>query len=137
MADTGGASVRLDGHAIDQLLREPGGDVGRFLLKLALKVETAAKREAPVDTGRLRSSITHQLVREGKNLVAYVGTPVKYAIYVEKGRAAGSPPPSSALAGWASRHGMAGNEFVIAQAIGARGIKPRPFLETALKVAHP
>jgi hypothetical protein len=137
MADPGGASVRFDGKAIDHLLREKDGDVGRFLLKLALKVETAAKREAPVDTGRLRSSITHTLVREGKNLVAYVGSSVAYAIFVEKGRAPGTAPPSDSLAGWASRHGMAGNEFAIAQAIGARGIKPRPFLQTALKAAKP
>lgn len=140
MADPGGATVRLDGKAIDRLLREKDGDVGRFLLRLALKVETEAKRLTggplvKVDTGRLRSSITHQIEREGRNLVAWVGSPLEYAYYVHTGRAQWSaPPPVDSIAGWASRHGLAGNEYVIARAISERGIEPKPFLDEAMRV---
>lgn len=140
MADPGGATVRLDGKAIDRLLREKDGDVGRFLLRLALKVETEAKRLTggplvKVDTGRLRSSITHQIEREGRNLVAWVGSPVDYAIFVHEGRAQWSTPPSvDSIAGWASRHGLAGLEYVIARSISEHGVEPKPFLDDALKV---
>lgn len=42
-------------------------------------VEGYAKNDAPVDTGRLRNSITHQT--EGND--EYIGTNVEYAPYVE------------------------------------------------------
>jgi len=46
-------------------------------------------------------------------------------------------PPPDALSGWARRHGLAGLEFVIARAIGRRGIKARPFLGPALEQEAP
>lgn len=42
-------------------------------------VEGYAKEDAPVDTGRLRNSITHRT--EGSD--EYIGTNVEYAVYVE------------------------------------------------------
>lgn len=42
-------------------------------------VEGYAKEDCPVDTGRLRNSITHRT--EGKD--EYIGTNVEYAVYVE------------------------------------------------------
>lgn len=48
---------------------------------VGLAAETAAKLLTPVDTGRLRNSITHQ-VAPGERAV-YVGTNVEYAKYVE------------------------------------------------------
>lgn len=45
------------------------------------KCETYAKKACPVDTGRLRSSITHQV--EGSTV--RIGTNVEYAPYVELG----------------------------------------------------
>ncbi len=47
--------------------------------------EGFAKEECPVDTGRLRASITHATVKE--ELAAYIGTNVEYAPYVEYGEA--------------------------------------------------
>ena len=51
------------------------------LEKIGLSAEGDAKELCPVDTGRLRNSITHQ-VEEGDKAV-YVGTNVEYAVYVE------------------------------------------------------
>jgi HK97 gp10 family phage protein len=53
----------------------------RFLTRIALIVERAAKRRAPVKTGHLRRSITHRVERDR----AIVGTNVKYAPYQELG----------------------------------------------------
>jgi HK97 gp10 family phage protein len=47
----------------------------------AFRIERTAKRLAPVDTGRLRASITTEL----KRLAAEVGTDVEYAPYQEFG----------------------------------------------------
>lgn len=51
------------------------------LEKVGLMAERNAKIACPVDTGRLRNSITHT---HDKN-TAYVGTDVEYAPYVEMG----------------------------------------------------
>lgn len=72
----------------------------KALQELALTVETTAKKLVSrgrneesieglpprVDTGRLRASITHRLLREGANrMYAEVGTNVEYAAGLEYG----------------------------------------------------
>lgn len=52
------------------------------LEEMGLVAEGAAKRICPVDTGRLRNSITHALM--GNDSVA-IGTNVEYAPYVHEG----------------------------------------------------
>lgn len=54
----------------------------RALEKVGLVAEGYAKRLCPVDTGRLRNSITHAM--EGSEAVV-IGTNVEYAPYVELG----------------------------------------------------
>ena len=53
----------------------------RGLEAIGLTAEGYAKRGTPVDTGRLRNSISHAADDEA----AYVGTNVEYAPYVELG----------------------------------------------------
>ena len=48
---------------------------------IGLTAETYAKKATPVDTGRLRNSISHTVDGEA----AYIGTNVEYAPYVELG----------------------------------------------------
>lgn len=79
------ATVKLDHGAIERLFASESGPVGKALARAAVKVESAAIRLCPVDTGRLRSSISHELAQDGKGLLALVGTNVEYAIYVELG----------------------------------------------------
>lgn len=57
--------------------------IAKALENIGLAAERFAKEETPVDTGRLRNSITHSLNIEGKEV--YVGTNVEYAPYVELG----------------------------------------------------
>lgn len=91
----------------------------------ALMVEATAKREAPVFTGRLRSSIKSSVVRRGKTISGVVGSNVEYAPFMELGT---RPfwPPVSALQMWADRKGV--NAFLVARAISRRGLKARLFL---------
>lgn len=57
------------------------GALARALEKIGLVAEGYAKRLCPVDTGRLRNSITH--TDDGE--FEYIGTNVEYAPYVELG----------------------------------------------------
>jgi len=61
----------------------------RALIKCGAAWESYAKQGAPVDTGRLRNSMTHEL--ESADTVA-IGTPVEYGIYQELGTSRGIRP---------------------------------------------
>jgi len=77
--------VVFDESALNDLFDSPSGPVGKDLARRAIKVERAAKRLAPVDTGRLRSSVTHELGSDEQGLVARIGTNVDYAPHLEYG----------------------------------------------------
>lgn len=68
-----------------RLLKATNGPTGRMLARYAAKIETAAKARCPVDTGRLRGSITWRIEFVGGVLTAIIGTNVEYAIYVHEG----------------------------------------------------
>ena len=53
----------------------------RGLEAIGLTAEGHAKKETPVDTGRLRNSIAHAV----ENDAAYIGTSTSYAPFVELG----------------------------------------------------
>lgn len=55
--------------------------IARALYKIGLAAEGFAKKLCPVDTGRLRNSITFDM--DGTSV--YIGTNVEYAEYVENG----------------------------------------------------
>ncbi len=76
---------------MERVLQGPDGFIVRRLAEIAVEVESAAKinatgRPGPnVQTGRLRSSITWQLVLGPQGWYAEVGSAVEYAGYVEYG----------------------------------------------------
>lgn len=67
----------------DNILTALGDALPPALEICALVAEGYAARLCPVDTGRLRASISHAVVPEEK--AAYIGTNVEYAPYVEFG----------------------------------------------------
>lgn len=98
-------------------------------------MESDVKKDAPVDRGRLRSDVGSQIVKgPGSVIIGKVGSSLDYApVQLEYGRKPGSMPPSDALEGWAARHGMSGMGFVIARAIGARGLPAKRILSKVLE----
>ena len=78
----------------------------RGLKKIGMRAVTYAKRLCPVDTGRLRNSITSYVSGDD----VFIGSNVEYAKYVECGTG------QQSLVG--------GNPLL-------RGMKPRPFLRPA------
>jgi HK97 gp10 family phage protein len=77
--------IVFDEAALKALFDSPDGPVGKYLAKGAVRVTRRAKELAPVDTGRLRSSIDNDLGRDDRGLVARIGSDVVYAPYVEFG----------------------------------------------------
>lgn len=65
----------------EELLNNVDQIVSRQVAKTAYQIERDAKQKCPVDTGRLRGSITTNI----KNKEAEVGTNVEYAKFVELG----------------------------------------------------
>ncbi len=100
--------------------------------RACLLIEADARTRVAQDTRRLMGSITHRISGSGTSLHGEVGPSTGYGRFVEYGRRPGKPPPVSAIAAWAHRKNIA-VPFLVARAIGRRGIKPRPFLAPALE----
>jgi phage gpG-like protein len=84
----------------------------------------------PVDTGRLRASLTPVVRIRGDELQGIVGSNVTYAPYMEHG----TPPhypPRAALELWAKRHNT--SAVLVQMAIGRRGNRALKFLKATLK----
>lgn len=74
------SSFELIDHS-DEVIDEMKKTMERALEKIGMVGEAYAKEECPVDTGRLRNSISHAV----DDNTAIIGTNVEYAPYVELG----------------------------------------------------
>ena len=85
--------------AIDVKITDNSGEVlnalseqiEQALIAIGLTAESYAKQDCPVDTGRLRNSITNA-VKMGEQSV-YIGSNVEYAAFVELGTSRMKPRP--------------------------------------------
>jgi len=80
-----GSRFILNAAMLKYALDAEGGVVAGKLLKVARNIEAESKRYCPVDTGRLRSSITSTLGKDDEGLYGICGTDVEYAPHVEFG----------------------------------------------------
>jgi HK97 gp10 family phage protein len=104
-------------------------DISEPMRQSTLLVTGSAKKNAPVDRGVLRASITPGVRDTGlAGMVGVVGSNVEYAAAMELGM---EPHfvPLKALKGWARRHGI--SAWLVQQAIAARGTKARRYLQKA------
>ena len=74
--------IQVTSHK-DEAIEAKNEAVARALETIVLVAERYAKEYAPVDTGRLRNSISHQA--EPDEDAVYIGTNVEYAPYQEFG----------------------------------------------------
>lgn len=77
-------SVRVENNNTAEIIGKLKAGIKEAMDACGAACEGFAKRECPVDTGRLRNSITHQL--NGENSVQ-IGTNVEYGKFVEMGTA--------------------------------------------------
>lgn len=76
------ADVVFESH-LGEFLDALPEQIEQALIAIGMTAETHAKEECPVDTGRLRNSITHEV--DMSDQAAIIGTNVEYAAYVELG----------------------------------------------------
>lgn len=124
----------LNDRALSQLLESPQGGVGRELYRRGTRVQARARQLCPVDTGRLRSSITVEITSSRNRLACRVGTNVRYARLVHDGTGIYGPrsrpitPTHASVLAFTPR---GGDTMVFASSV--RGSPAVPFLQDALK----
>ena len=84
LTDSDIAGLEVVEDNTDVFLRELPIAIARALEEIGLVAEGYAKRLCPVDTGRLRNSITHSI--DTSSMSAIIGTNVEYGPYVELGK---------------------------------------------------
>jgi HK97 gp10 family phage protein len=115
----------------EQVVKDLGGaPLLNAMRDSVLMIERDAKILAPVDTGRLRASITPAVRSAVGGIQGVVGSNVTYAPYQEFGT---KPhwPPVSALETWARRHHT--SAFLVARSIAMKGTKARKYLQGAIE----
>lgn len=131
----GGTVVILDDPAIRRLLESENGPVGRLLVTAGEKVTQEAKRRCPVSpagsdghpSGYLRSSIGHDLKRDGEGLYSEIGTDVDYGLYVEVGT---KPHVIESHGDYPLRNAKTGQVF--GRRVNHPGTPAQPYLRPAL-----
>lgn len=83
LTDSDKAHLEVIADHTDEVIERLGIAIARALEAVGIQAESDAANLCPVDTGRLRNSITHTI--DGGELAAYVGTNVEYALYVHEG----------------------------------------------------
>lgn len=96
-------------------------NVKEQVAKSTVKVQYDSKKDCPVDTGRLRSSI--RMIFQNNGFVGYVFSDVKYAVYVHFGTGIYASNGKGRQTPW----------LVVTRdkAFITRGMKPRPFMSNA------
>ena len=87
-------SYKITSDNTEQIIAEKNDAVLRALEIIGQVVENSAAGYAPVDTGNLRNSITHE-VDDGEHCV-YIGSNVEYAPFQELGWYSGGKHHSAA-----------------------------------------
>lgn len=85
------ALVEIRENNAQQVEQAMGSAIAKALTMIGLNAEGNAKNACPVDTGRLRNSITNAIDMDEK--AVYIGTNVEYGPYVELGTSRRKPHP--------------------------------------------
>ena len=137
----------LNPQEVRKLLESPSGPVYYDMRRRANKVTNLARRLCPIDTSRLKTSISYEMGTENGAIIARVGTNVEYGLYIHEGTAnkgTGYIYPKNARllrfpivnkSGSGRRRYKAGATQQYAYAKRVKGIKPTPFLRDALTAA--
>ena len=97
----------------EQVIRDlHGAPMLNAMRDATLIVTGAAKKNAPVDTGRLRASITPEVRAMGDTITGVVGSNVVYAAYQELGFASHFVP-AKYIGTWARRHGFGETGLIV------------------------
>jgi hypothetical protein len=144
---------RLSPADVQKLLRGRNGPVWRDIQLRTNRVLNKARTLAPVDTGRLRQSLTSEMRSESYGPTGRVGTTIRYAVWIHEGTGLYGPNPryivpvKARILRWprtnnaykatgGNRRYRAGATEKWVYARKVKGHKPRPFLRDALSAAQ-
>lgn len=121
------ARSRVNSASLRAQIRNPGGDLTQWMLRLGYRIRDGAVIRCNVDSGRLRSSISVTLGEDTTGIpTVRVGTDVEYAYWVHQGRGPVYPVQARALR-WVTPNG----QIVFARSAGPYA--GNPFLVDALE----
>lgn len=142
------AELILNPAAIRNLMEGADGPVVRDLTRRGQRVLNMARTLCPVDEGRLRASLTMEVVSTGGSFYIRVGSNLDYAIFVHEGTGiyVGRPMitakgggllrwPAKNNSGSGNRRYSGGSTSGYVYARKVRGQPPQPFLRDALNAA--
>ena len=116
---------------MDQMVKDVHGEpILNAMRDSTLQLQRDARIFAPVNIGRLQSSIVPAIRATPDTVEGVVGTDVDYAPYMEFGTRPHFPP-IAALQVWADRHGV--SAFLVARAIARRGLAPRRYMQRSFE----
>lgn len=136
MTTTFGFTWKFNEAGLNELLRGSNGGVMRDFNRRADAVVNGAKRRCPVNTGRLRASITKEVTIDKNAPVARIGTNVKYGIFIHSGTGIYGPthaPIRPRTAKFLVFTPRGSHVRVFAKQV--KGVKSHPFLVDALQDA--
>jgi hypothetical protein len=104
------------------------------LTKAAIIVQSIARKQAPVRSGKLRASINYKI----HGFTAVISPQVNYAVYVEGGRGEVVPTTKKVLAtkinpGWGTKN--SGGYYIIGKR--SKAVKENPFMHRSETEAKP
>jgi HK97 gp10 family phage protein len=117
-------------RGLRRVLGRMSDDVKRAVERTAMDVQNEARRRAPVDTGRLRSSIVSRAEHSGRSVGYVVGSNVNYAAAVEYGTAPHVIKPKYKRALY-----WPGAAHPVAQ-VNHPGTKAQPFMRPAIEMTE-
>lgn len=79
------AKFVLHKASYDYMIKNPNGEVGRFLAKRAQRLVTLSRRQVGKKTRALERSISYNVTRDSRGLVAVVGSNNRIALMHHKG----------------------------------------------------
>lgn len=82
--------VEFTDHS-QEIIDQMKSKIEQALIAIGATAESYAKQICPVDTGRLRNSITHAVDMDEE--AVYIGTNVEYGTWVENGSSKRKPKP--------------------------------------------
>ena len=119
--------------AVTELAAQGQWAAARILQRAAIEASRYMRENVPKATSLLTQSIN---AAQTGPLTWEVGPAVRYATWVQGGRAPGKQPPFQSILDWVKVKGIGGDDprgaaFLIARAIGRRGVPAQDFINPA------
>lgn len=123
------AKVIYYGGALDRLLNQEGGPVGRYLKEKGNEILIAARSRVGVRTGALRASLHMRHMRDPRGQQLWIGSKLNYALAHHEGtKPHVITPKSGKMLRFVSR-----GQVVYAHSVNHPGTKANKYLADALR----